>query len=173
MLLIAAGSKVCTVSIFFLAAEGDGRANQFKRYLLWIIIGSYRCISFIAHLSILGKCGCYKDCHHCSRVITVLIANSIASVQSSVKTQIAYSSIVQIGIIFIEVALGFHTLALIHFTGNAFLRTYQLLVSPSVLSYLVHNQFYNFDPAKNKTTRTSANRISNSLIHSIHQRMEP
>jgi NADH:ubiquinone oxidoreductase subunit 5 (subunit L)/multisubunit Na+/H+ antiporter MnhA subunit len=79
-------------------------------------------------------------------VMTILVANSIANVQSSVKTQIAYSSIVQIGIIFIEVALGFHVLALFHFAGNAFLRTYQLLVSPSVLSYLIHNQFYHFKP---------------------------
>ena len=65
-------------------------------------------------------------------VVTCLVATSIASVQSTVKTQIAYSSIAQIGIIFIEVALGLHILALIHFAGNAFLRTYQLQVSPSV-----------------------------------------
>ncbi len=77
---------------------------------------------------------------------TALIATGIARVQSTVKTQIAYSSVAQIGIIFIEVALGFHLLALVHFAGNAFLRTYQLLVSPSVLSYLVHDQFYNFTP---------------------------
>lgn len=94
-------------------------------------------------------------------VITILIANSIARVQSTVKTQIAYSSIVQIGIIFIEVALGFHTLALIHFTGNAFLRTYQLLVSPSLLSYLTHDQFYHFDPAKNKGR--SFGKLNNTL----------
>ncbi|MEO8172208.1 MAG: proton-conducting transporter membrane subunit [Sediminibacterium sp.] len=93
--------------------------------------------------------------------ITILVANSIARVQSSVKTQIAYSSIVQIGIIFIEVALGFHTLALVHFAGNAFLRTYQLLVSPSVLSYLTHHQFYHFDPAKNKGA--SFSKINNTL----------
>ncbi len=79
-------------------------------------------------------------------LVTAIIATGIAGVQSTVKTQIAYSSIAQIGFIFIEVALGFHTLALIHFAGNAFLRTYQLLVSPSVLSYLVHDQFYNFKP---------------------------
>ena len=71
-------------------------------------------------------------------MITSLFATLIARVQSSVKTQIAYSSIAQIGIIFIEVALGFHTLAIFHFAGNAFLRTYQLLVSPAVLSYLIH-----------------------------------
>jgi NADH-quinone oxidoreductase subunit L len=79
---------------------------------------------------------------------TAFIAAGIARVQPTVKTQIAYASIVQIGIMFVEVALGWHVLALIHFMGNAFLRTYQLLVSPSVLSYLTHDQFYHFDPTK-------------------------
>ncbi len=75
---------------------------------------------------------------------TSIVATLIGRVQSTVKTQIAYSSIAQIGLIFIEVALGLHTLALFHFAGNAFLRTYQLLVSPSVLSYLVHDMFFSF-----------------------------
>lgn len=75
---------------------------------------------------------------------TSLVAAGIARVQSSVKSQIAYASAAQIGLIFIEVAAGFETLALIHFAGNAFLRTYQLLVSPSVVSYLIREQFYNF-----------------------------
>ena len=79
-------------------------------------------------------------------LFTSIVASGIARVQSSVKTQIAYSSIAQIGLIFIEVALGFHELALIHFAGNAFLRTYQLLVSPSVVSYMIREQFYNFIP---------------------------
>lgn len=77
---------------------------------------------------------------------TAVIATGIARVQSSVKSQIAYSSIAQIGLIFIEVAAGFRDLALIHFAGNAFLRTYQLLVSPSVVTYLIREQFYNFAP---------------------------
>lgn len=97
-------------------------------------------------------------------LVTCLIGNSIARVQSSVKTQIAYASIVQIGIIFIEVALGFHTLALIHFVGNAFLRTYQLLVSPSVLSYLIHDQFYHFEPGKKEHPHLSfLEKIKNSV----------
>ena len=70
-------------------------------------------------------------------LLTGVIGTLVARVQSTVKTQIAYSSAAQIGIIFIEVALGWHVLALVHFTGNAFLRTYQLLVSPSVLNYPV------------------------------------
>lgn len=77
---------------------------------------------------------------------TAIVAFLIARVQSTIKTQIAYASISQIGIMFIEVALGFETLALFHFAGNAFLRTYQLLVSPSVVSYMIRDQFYHFEP---------------------------
>ena len=83
--------------------------------------------------------------------MTGIIATFIARVQPTVKTQIAYSSAAQIGIIFIEVALGLHILALIHFAGNAFLRTYQLLVSPSVLNYLVHHQYFHYHPPQEKS----------------------
>jgi NADH:ubiquinone oxidoreductase subunit 5 (subunit L)/multisubunit Na+/H+ antiporter MnhA subunit len=79
-------------------------------------------------------------------VTTALVATGIARVQSSVKAQIAYASIAQIGLIFVEMALGLRYLALFHFVGNAFLRTYQLLVSPSVVSYLIREQFYEFNP---------------------------
>ncbi len=83
-------------------------------------------------------------------ITTSLVASSIARVQSSVKTQVAYSSMAQIGLIFVEIALGLELLALVHFAGNAFLRTYQLLVSPSVVSYLIRDQFYHFE-ARRKT----------------------
>ncbi|MDZ4140649.1 MAG: proton-conducting transporter membrane subunit [Methylotenera sp.] len=75
---------------------------------------------------------------------TSLVASNIGRVQSTVKTQIAYGTIAQVGLMLIEVALGWHTLVLIHFAGNAFLRAYQLLVSPSVLGYLIHNQFFEY-----------------------------
>jgi NADH-quinone oxidoreductase subunit L len=90
--------------------------------------------------------------------LTGIMASLIARVQPTVKTQIAYASAAQIGIIFIEVALGLHWLALVHFAGNAFLRTYQLLVSPSVLNYLIHHQIFNYTPnagnSKNKWGNT-------------------
>ena len=94
---------------------------------------------------------------------TSIAASFMAKVQSSVKSQVAYSSISQIGIIFIEIALGFETLALIHFAGNAFLRTYQLLVSPSVVSYLIRDQFYNFQPKSRKVNFFFPKRIENTL----------
>ncbi|HSX05874.1 MAG TPA: proton-conducting transporter membrane subunit [Candidatus Saccharimonadales bacterium] len=79
-------------------------------------------------------------------LVTAVAASSIARVQSSIKTQIAYASITQIGIMFIEVAAGLPWLAVLHFVSNASLRTYQLLISPSIVSYLVHDQFFYFVP---------------------------
>jgi NADH-quinone oxidoreductase subunit L len=84
-----------------------------------------------------------------SGILTALIGHFVARVQSSIKSQIAYSSIAQIGLIFIEIALGLHMLALVHIAGNAFLRTYQLLVSPSVVAYKIKEQFYSFKPKVN------------------------
>jgi NADH-quinone oxidoreductase subunit L len=83
--------------------------------------------------------------------LTAIIATKIARVQPTVKTQIAYSSAAQIGIMFIEIAMGWHWLVLVHFAGNAFLRTYQLLVSPSVLNYLVHHQYFHYVSPVQKT----------------------
>jgi len=77
-------------------------------------------------------------------LVTSIVTSGIARVQSNVKSQIAYSSISQIGLIFVEIAAGLEILALFHFAGNAFLRCYQLLVSPSVVSYLIREQVYNY-----------------------------
>ena len=97
-------------------------------------------------------------------LVTAIVATLIARVQSSVKTQIAYSSIAQIGIMFVELAMGWHTLVLVHFAGNAFLRTYQLLVSPSVLGYLVHDQFFSYEPKQYGTKKSSLlNKLTNTL----------
>lgn len=89
-----------------------------------------------------------------SGLMTAVIATFVARVQSSIKSQIAYSSIAQIGLIFIEIAFGLENVALIHIAGNAFLRTYQLLVSPSVVSYKIREQFYEFVP-REKTIEDS------------------
>jgi NADH-quinone oxidoreductase subunit L len=89
-----------------------------------------------------------------SGLITALVASSIARVQSSIKTQIAYASVTQIGIMFIEVAVGLQWLALLHFFSNASLRTYQLLISPSIVSYLVHDQFFYFVPPPQRIKNT-------------------
>jgi NADH-quinone oxidoreductase subunit L len=96
-------------------------------------------------------------------LFTAVVATLISRVQSSVKSQIAYSSIAQIGLIFIEVSLGWKDIALWHFAGNAFLRTYQLLVSPSVVSYLIKEQFFNFVPRPHTIEDSLPKRLEYSL----------
>jgi len=96
-------------------------------------------------------------------LLTAIIATLISRVQSSVKPQIAYASIAQIGLMFIEVALGLETLALIHFAGNAFLRTYQLLISPSIASYRIREQLYNYTPRPHTLEDSLPRRIENSV----------
>lgn len=94
---------------------------------------------------------------------TSFVSSMIARVQSSIKSQIAYASSAQIGLIFVEIALGFDVLALIHFAGNAFLRTYQLLVSPSVVSYLIREQFYSFKKRPDTIEDSLPKKIANTF----------
>jgi NADH:ubiquinone oxidoreductase subunit 5 (subunit L)/multisubunit Na+/H+ antiporter MnhA subunit len=49
------------------------------------------------------------------------------------KTQLAYSSISQLGLIFVEIGFGLSWLALIHICGHAVVRTLQFLKAPSAL----------------------------------------
>ncbi len=73
-------------------------------------------------------------------IVTAILATGMGRVQSNIKGQIGYASVTQVGLMFLELALGFKDLALVHFVGNASLRCYQLLVSPSVVSYLLRLQ---------------------------------
>lgn len=70
-------------------------------------------------------------------LLTVSIASLAEKTQSNIKGQIAYASITQVGFMFMELSLGLEILVLIHFLGNAFLRCYQLLVSPSIVAHLL------------------------------------
>ena len=70
-------------------------------------------------------------------LLTVCVASLSEKTQSNIKGQVAYASIAQVGLMFIELALGLEDLVLLHFMGNAFLRCYQLLVSPSIVAHLL------------------------------------
>lgn len=73
-----------------------------------------------------------------SAVIALGLASAIfgsiaASVQSDVKSALAFSSLTQVGIITVEIGLGFRYLPLVHIIGHACLRTLQLLRAPTLL----------------------------------------
>lgn len=64
---------------------------------------------------------------------TALSAALIARVQSDIKSILAYASLIQVGLIIIEIGLGWHYFALAHILGHASWRTLQLLSAPGVL----------------------------------------
>ncbi len=96
-------------------------------------------------------------------VLTCFVASMMARVQTSVKSQIAYSSIAQIGLIFLEIVTGFDNLALFHICGNALLRTYQLLISPSIASYKIKEQLYAYEPREKTIEDSFPKRIEYSF----------
>ena len=64
---------------------------------------------------------------------------------------------------FMEVSLGLYWVAIIHFVCNALLRSYQLLISPSVLSYKIHDQIFHFNPPPTQKTNGLWNKLKLSL----------
>jgi NADH:ubiquinone oxidoreductase subunit 5 (subunit L)/multisubunit Na+/H+ antiporter MnhA subunit len=64
---------------------------------------------------------------------TALHATIVGRVQSDIKSALAYASMTQIGLIFVEIGLGLPLLALIHTVGHASIRSLQILRSPSLL----------------------------------------
>lgn len=71
-------------------------------------------------------------------ILTIAIATAIHStlsgrVQTDIKSSLAYASLTQVSVIWIEIALGFHTLAIVHMIGHGALRSLQILKSPSAL----------------------------------------
>ena len=64
---------------------------------------------------------------------TALFAGITTRVQSDVKSSLAYASLTQVGIIVVEIAAGWYTLAFIHLAGHACFRLLQFLSAPNVL----------------------------------------
>ncbi len=66
--------------------------------------------------------------------VTAIVSTVVGRVQTDAKTSIAYATVAQVGVIFVEIGLGFHALALAHIAGNALLRSFQILRSPSIIA---------------------------------------
>ncbi len=64
---------------------------------------------------------------------TALFAGITTRVQSDVKSSLAYASLTQVGLIVVEIAIGWYTIAFIHLAGHACFRLLQFLSAPNVL----------------------------------------
>jgi NAD(P)H-quinone oxidoreductase subunit 5 len=67
-------------------------------------------------------------------LVSAVFGSMMSRVQSDVKSSLAYASLTQVGIIVVEIGLGFYYLALVHILGHACLRTLQLLRAPTLLT---------------------------------------
>jgi NAD(P)H-quinone oxidoreductase subunit 5 len=71
-------------------------------------------------------------------VVAIGVATAIHGTMSGrasadAKTSLAYASLTQVGVVFVEIGLGWRTIAVIHILGHATVRTLQFLRSPSML----------------------------------------
>lgn len=66
-------------------------------------------------------------------VLSALSGTLVGRTQTDAKSSLAYASVTQVGVIFMEIGLGWHSLALFHVVGHASLRTFELLRAPSLL----------------------------------------
>lgn len=64
---------------------------------------------------------------------TAGLAYLAGSVQTDIKSALAYASLTQVSIIVVEIGLGFRYLALVHLLGHACLRMLQFLRAPTLL----------------------------------------
>jgi NADH-quinone oxidoreductase subunit L len=66
-------------------------------------------------------------------LITAVFAAITGRVQTDIKSALSFASLTQVGIIFVEIGLGFRYVALIHILGHACLRTLQFIRAPTLL----------------------------------------
>jgi NAD(P)H-quinone oxidoreductase subunit 5 len=64
---------------------------------------------------------------------TAVFAGLTARVQTDVKSSLAYAALTHVGLIVVEIAVGWYTVAFLHLTGHACVRLFQFLSAPNVL----------------------------------------
>jgi NAD(P)H-quinone oxidoreductase subunit 5 len=66
-------------------------------------------------------------------LVTAVEGTIVARASADAKTSLAYASVTQVGVIFVEIGLGWTWIAIAHTLGHATVRTLQFLRTPSAL----------------------------------------
>lgn len=66
-------------------------------------------------------------------VLTAIHGTIVGRAAADAKTSLAYASLTQVGVIFVEIGIGWTSVAVLHTLGHATVRTLQFLRSPSML----------------------------------------
>ena len=66
-------------------------------------------------------------------VATAIHGTIVGRASADAKTSLAYASLTQVGVMFVEIGIGWTSVAVIHVLGHAMVRTMQFLRAPSML----------------------------------------
>ena len=66
-------------------------------------------------------------------VITAIHGTIVGRASADAKTSLAYASLTQVGVVFVEIGMGWKWIAIAHILGHATVRTLQFLRAPSML----------------------------------------
>ena len=66
-------------------------------------------------------------------VATAIHGTIVGRVSADAKTSLAYASLTQVGVMFVEIGIGWTSVAVVHILGHAMVRTMQFLRAPSML----------------------------------------
>lgn len=104
--------------------------------------------------------------------VSAIYASLVGRTRPDAKTMLAYATISQVGLIWIEIALGFTNFALFHMVTHASLRTWQFLRSSSLIFDFYENPAVKKDVLIIRNT-SFENLFSNQLrktifIHALH-----
>lgn len=84
-------------------------------------------------------------------VISAFITTHLSRQVSDAKNAIAYATITQVAIIYIEIFFGLRTLALVHVVSHGIYRTFEFLRTPSLL-----HLYHTMETRRPKTTHTGS-----------------
>jgi NADH-quinone oxidoreductase subunit L len=97
---------------------------------------------------------------------TAVFAGFTTRVQSDVKSSLAYASLTQVGIIVVEIAIGWYTLAFVHLAGHACFRLLQFLSAPNVL-----HDLHGIEGAMGERPPQGAGRFVVMISNRVRQRL--
>jgi NAD(P)H-quinone oxidoreductase subunit 5 len=66
-------------------------------------------------------------------VATAIHGTIVGRASADAKTSLAYASLTQVGVVFVEIGIGWTSVAVVHILGHAMVRTMQFLRAPSML----------------------------------------
>jgi len=145
--LVPAATATAVSLLLVFAAMGKSAQVPFSNWLPRAMEGPtpssaifYGALSIHAGAYVLLRCEALLDAAPAARAVLVFVGVSTAlhaafvgRVQTDLKSLLAYASMTQAGIIFVEIGLGLRVVALVHIVSHAILRSLQILRSPSAL----------------------------------------